>query len=274
MLNRPFLEAQRSYTQDPSTSKFHMHTHDTYEIYCFLSGNAAYFVEGNTYPLKPGDILIMKKAEAHSLLINSHNPYERIVVNFNADAIAEAVRPGTVDFLDSRPFGIHNRYAASYFPETNWLYYLKKMCETDDPGEKSVYLTVLLCELKENASALQDQAVTGGGIMDIVKYINDHIAENLNLDLICSRFFISKSHINRKFKTVIGTTVWEYITTKRLLLAKEFLQAGVPPTKVYGQCGFQDYCTFFRAFKARFGASPKNSAAKRRKVVDPDFLTD
>lgn len=237
-----------------------MHTHDTYEIYCFLSGNAKYFVEGNTYPLNPGDILVMKKAEAHSLLINKCTPYERIVVNFNSNAIGENVRSKIVSFLDKRPLGIKNRFPASLFSGTNWIYYMKKICESDDINIQSVYLTVLLSELYERFPEIKTQKASSEGIMDIVKYINYNLSGELNLDIICNRFFISKSNLNRKFKKIIGTTVWEYVITKRLLLAKELLQAGALPTDVYLECGFKDYCTFFRAYKAKFNVSPKNDS--------------
>jgi len=259
VLNNPIIEPQMTYTKTPDTSLFNMHTHDNYEIYCFLAGSAKYFVEGNTYSLKPGDILIMKKAEAHSLLITKQNPYKRIVINFNSDAISENMRSKLVEFLENRPLGIKNRFSASHFSDTNWLYYIEKICENDDKNIQSVYLTVLLSELYERFPEIETQEALIDGIMDIVKYINFNLSGELNLDIICERFFISKSHLNKKFKKIIGTTVWEYISTKRLMLAKELLQNGIAPTNVYSQCGFKDYCTFFRAYKAKFGISPKNS---------------
>ena len=57
----PYLNATHSYTEKPDLSLFKRHTHDNYEIFCFLSGDAKYFVEGNTYDLKQNDILIIKK---------------------------------------------------------------------------------------------------------------------------------------------------------------------------------------------------------------------
>ena len=262
-MSTPILIANASYTENPSTIKFDIHTHDTYEIFCYLSGNAKYFVEGNTYPLKPGDILIMKKAEAHSLLIHSTLPYGRIVIHFNSDAIAESIRPKIVDFLDNRPLGTKNRFSASLFKGTNWIYYLRKVCEIKNKGEASVYLSVLLSELCSHFDEIKEQAPVSGEIVDIVnivKYINENLTNDLTLDIICDHFFISKSHINRKFKKIIGTTVWEYIITKRLLLAKELLKNHVLPTEVYLECGFKDYSTFFRAYKSKFGVSPKNDS--------------
>ena len=262
-MKSPYILAEKLYTEQPKEGQFVLHAHDLYEAYCFLSGSAKYYVEGNAYNLRPGDILLMKKAEIHSPRVNSEVPYERMVVSFNAEAIPGRVRERLVRFLDERPLGINNRYSAARFPDTCWMHYLEKMCEQPQIGEQSVYLATLLLELQEQYHTLGQDEVSGGDIMDIVKYINSHLTQELNLDKICSRFYISKSHINKKFKQIIGTTVWEYITTKRLLMAKDLMQSGELPTNVYLKCGFKDYCTFFRAYKAKFRVSPRSDVVKQ-----------
>ena len=75
--------------------------------------------------------------------------------------------------------------------------------------------------------------------------------------MLAKRFYLSKTHLNRIFKQSTGTTVWEYITIKRLFLAKELIAAGRQPTDVCTQCGFKDYTTFFRSYKRHFGISPR-----------------
>lgn len=176
----------------------------TMSFFCFISGDAKYFVEGTIYSLKSGDILIMKKAEARSLLINSCVPYERIVINFNADAVLG--NPDLIDFIDNRPLGTHNRYPASIFKNTNWLYYLKKICSAESMNEKQIYLTVLLTELSKNYSKIQENIPPAkDNIIDIISYINTHLTENLSLDIICNNFYISKAQINRKFKHMTGS---------------------------------------------------------------------
>ena len=237
---------------------FNMHTHDNYEIYCFLSGTAKYFVEGNIYKLKSGDILIIKKAEAHSLLINSETPYERIVINFTQEALLEENPAAAIAFLDNKPLGKKNYYSFVRFSDTRWRYYLEKICASTDTYEKRLYLTVLLRELNSQHCKITDTNTETDNISDIINYINHHLAEPLSLDTLCEYFYISKSQLNRKFKRVTGSTVWEYITAKRLLLAKELLRNGEHPTTVSVKSGFSDYCTFYRAYKARFSVSPKN----------------
>ena len=46
------------------------------------------------------------------------------------------------------------------------------------------------------------------------------------------------------------------------MLAKKYLKKGHHPTSVYLECGFNDYSTFYRAYKARFGASPTKDIPK------------
>lgn len=256
-LDRPILIAHKTYTKKPDLDMFKMHTHDTYEIYCFLSGSAKYYVEGNIYNLKIGDILIIKKAEAHTLLINAEAPYERIVVNFNTNALLCDSKAKLLNFLNNKPLGKNNRYAASKFTNTNWLYYLENICRSDTEYEKRIYLTVLINELARHYNELNTDDTLPDSTSDIIGYINSHLTENISLDSICAHFYLSKSHLNRKFKQMTGSTVWEYIITKRLLIAKELLKNGEHPTTAYIKSGFNDYCTFYRAYKTKFKVSPK-----------------
>ena len=49
----------------------------------------------------------------------------------------------------------------------------------------------------------------------------------------------------------------QYLTKKRLVLAKNLLRKGIPIHNIYQECGFQDYTSFFRTFKKEYGITPK-----------------
>lgn len=267
MSNR-FIDCRKTLTKNPNLDEFHMHAHDFYEIYCFLSGDAKYFVEGNIYKLRPGDILFIKKAEAHTLLINSPVPYERIIINFNSDALTapEAVR--LLSFFDTLPLGSGNRFPSSMFKDRHWHYYIDKMLSYTDAEKRGLYLSVLINEMYESCFDVLNIQTEKDDFSDIIAYLNSHLTEQLTLESICARFYLSKSQLNRKFKRMTGSTVWEYITAKRLLMAKELLQGGEPPSKVCSKCGFNDYTSFFRAYKAKFSSAPKNDFIKHKSTGD------
>lgn len=261
---KDMIIALKNYTKNPDTSMFKMHTHNYYEIFCFLSGKAKYFIEGTIYDLKPNDILIINKSEAHTLLIKSNAPYERYVINFSPEALLGENSEKLLEFIKNKPLGQHNHYPSSLFDTQKLIYYLENLCLSDNIDDQRLYLTVFLKELSlidnkisENNKHYSDD------ISVIIRYINEKITEEISLQSICKIFNFSQTHLNRKFKQVVGTTIWEYILTKRLLKAKSLLNNGISPTTVFINCGFNDYCTFYRNYKNKFGISPKDDFIKK-----------
>ena len=254
MGNRPISSGRYS-TAQPDTKRFHLHTHGDYEIFLFISGKAKYYIEGTVYHLKPYDMLIIKKAEAHTLLLLKNVEYERVVINFKESALMGDSHK-IIEFLDSKPLGLNNKYPASVLKDNDWMKYIDIICKDEDMETKRLYLTVLLNEMYKKRSFTQNGDETKETVAKIVEYINNNLRERLSLDDICNRFYISKTHINYKFKKVIGTTVYAYIKQKRVLLAKSLLASGEKPSAVCEKCGFLDYNSFYKAYVSYFGRSP------------------
>ncbi len=243
-------------TKNPTQSQFYLHTHNEYEIFCILSGNAQYSVEGNKYKLMPGDIMIMRKNEFHYLLLKSNEPYERIVVNFSVDAEMES-NDLLAPFI-CRKAGERNHYRPSSLQYNHMLYYLKKLCKANTMQKKSCYLLPFLSELNEAFELdFNSQKPTKDKATHIINYINSHLEEDISLTGVSEDFFISSNHINRIIKETSGTTFWEYVTVKRLSLAREQIKSGRKPIEACFSSGFKDYATFFRSYKKHFGVSPK-----------------
>ncbi len=250
------------YSEHPTQQDYTMHIHnDAHEILCFMSGSASYYVEGNRYPLERGDLMVMRKGEAHYLFLNSLTPYERYLVNFNIPGLEEIDPEGKLlEAFRNRPLGQFNHYKASMFPDNHWQFYLGKITSAQTPHEKLYYLLPLLQELCDSFTVLQtaDIAAESDKSTAIVTYINQHLQEDLSLSQLADHFYLSRVHLNRIFRQATGTTVWNYITAKRLFMARKQIRQGESPTKVYSQWGFQDYNTFYRAYRQHFGVSPKN----------------
>jgi len=257
-MGEPLILPYHTYTEKPDTSMFNVHFHDSYELYCFLRGSANYYIEGSIYDLKPNDIIIMKQSEAHSLLMDKPEPYERITIHFNSDALFDGFDQKILPVIDSRPLGQPNKYSFSDCPNKNLIKYLKKTCHCKSMYEKRLYLTFILNILSEQDPAMIHDD-SNNVIDELIDYINEHLFEEMNLDLLAEKFYLSKAHLSRKFKAQIGSTIWEYILTKRLIYANTLLQNGEKANIVASKCGFNDYCSFYRAYKARYHSSPKNS---------------
>lgn len=236
-----------------------MHSHNYYEIYCFLSGDAEYCVEGRHYSLTPGDVLLLTKGEVHRVELHSPEQYCRIGVHFDLGDIPKEIDLNHLlsPFRD-RPLGKFNHYPAHLFAKDSWIHYLRQIAHIKEAGVSVCYLLPLLCELADAFLILQQSELYAekDPAAPIMKYINRNLSEKLTLEILSQKFFLSKTHLNRLFRKSAGITVWEYITIKRLFMAQDLLNKGCTPHEVYSSCGFQEYSTFFRAYKRYFGVSP------------------
>ena len=60
----------------------------------------------------------------------------------------------------------------------------------------------------------------------------------------------------RLFQKETGTTIYTYLTHKRLLRARELMDAGMRATETCYACGFRSYSSFTRAYGKYFGTTP------------------
>ncbi len=246
-----------------------LHHHDFYEVYFFLSGNVQYNIENRSYLLTPGDVLLISPMELHQPMFGTEpREYERIVLWIDKRFLEGFSLPGE-SFTACFDTGADN-YSNLLRPEgvqRQFLLFLLEQLLTEsssrEPYQEACALSYLaqvlvllnrlsLQQRRENAVPAQDSTV-----YNILGYINEHYNENLTLDDLANRFFVSKYHLSREFQRLVGTTVHRYIVQKRLVMAKQMLSTGKPSSEVYQNCGFGDYSNFYRAFKAEYQISPK-----------------
>lgn len=247
----------------PKDTNFAMHTHEFCEFYYCIHGKGFFRIEGTRYPLHAGDILIMRHAESHALELTHNEPYERIAIHFDP-ALLDSIDPEhklLLPYMD-RELGKRNLFLPSDFQTPLCSVLLEGLMEKKDDLRLQLVssLIPLLSELRQAFKCKQnhdDGTVRDSTDKQIIDYINRHLSEHLSLDLLCARFYISKPQLCRIFKASTGSTVWDYITIKRLMAAQQQIRAGVPPTRAAITCGFNDYSVFYRAWRRRFGTSPK-----------------
>jgi AraC-like DNA-binding protein len=256
--------------KDESVQEVALHHHDFYEIYFFLSGNVSYNIESRSYRLSPGDILLISPHELHQPIFSPEKQnYERMVLWLNAGFLQQ-FSVGELDmtccFNDQgrekanliRPDGV-TRELLSYL-----IQQLLREQDSEEFGTE-IYCLSLLAQLLVMVNRTALRAGKGPEARDnadstvyrILTYINEHYNEDLNLDFLANKFFISKYHLSREFGRVVGTSVHRYILQKRLIMARQMMAAGVPTSEVYQHCGFGDYSNFYRAFRNEYQISPR-----------------
>lgn len=258
------LKCSHNITENPDPQSFEMHAHDVCELYLFLNGDAKYYVEGNVYDLNKGDIMIMRQGETHKLQIEPNCIYDRVSVHFSPNIVYDSLGYEIMNPFYKHPLGRMNLYRKEDFESNFYLACCAKIKKCIDEERSNQYiiapLLALLVEIKEayDKKANTDSTAKHKSLaMDMVDYINKHIFEELSLEKISEHFFISSSQANRVFKKSIGSSIWEYVILKRLMTAKEMIENGESARATAEKCGFSDYSSFYRAYRKKYGASPK-----------------
>lgn len=107
----------------------------------------------------------------------------------------------------------------------------------------------------------------------VVKIVNDHLDDpELNVEMLGREIGISRAHLHRKLKDIIGMTPSDFIRNVRLKRAVELLKkADVEITTVAYTVGFTSQPHFSTAFKRYTGYSPTEY---RNRYIKGDDLSD
>ncbi len=245
---------------------FHFHEFD--KVVILLSGNVDYLVESMTYSLRPWDILLIQHHVIHKALIDQSQPYERVILYLDRNYV-DLTMPdaGLMDCFERA--------------DKQGQYLLVPQ------GEQAEALAGLVASLDQaiadgqfGAQALRDTLVmqllilinrvslNGGAaaeapapqydpkIAQTLSYIQENLRQPLTVEDLAERVYLSKYHFMRLFKAQTGSTVHAYVRQRRLLYAAQLIRTGVSVNKAAIDSGFEEYSTFFRAFRECFGISP------------------
>lgn len=110
-------------------------------------------------------------------------------------------------------------------------------------------------------SGLQSEKDTGEQetrmIVNITKYLQEHMEEEISLGILAEKFHLSPQYISQLFKSEIGVNFLAYLTNLRMEKAKKLLvTTALSITEIAGQVGYGDYRVFTKVFKKTENMTP------------------
>ena len=257
------IYAHHTIDEHPNPEQFTIHAHEWMEILYIISGSGSYLVEGVQYPLEPQDIFIIRPGEMHKLNIDPDTPYERIAIHFRPESLSALDPDHTLlaPFTD-RNMGRLNRYTQSEDPDGLLRMPFSNFIFDSVPNIRLNLFARLLQILTHLDSQfhIMKQNLPAEARNELVGYVYQHLFEDISVQSVADEMHLSRSQVNRIFQQVTGTSLWRYVTAKRLLAARAMIQRGESATDACAACGFTDYSSFYRAYRSYFGNSPKDDA--------------
>ncbi|WP_121612399.1 AraC family transcriptional regulator [Mesobacillus foraminis] len=260
------------------------HTHEWLEVIIIHKGSGTFFIDQTFYDLHEGDIILIPSNIIHRTIPDKDKLLTSTAIFFSS-ALLNHTGFGN-SFLYWRIFEEAKRrknYKYSFHSDhykqlTQYLTILKKEAEMANPDQENallVWLHVILLHLNRHclpiASVPTEQSTFGPEwIREALIYIDQHLEIDLDLQYLSKRVAVSPAHFSRVFKNLVGVNVTEYITVKRVLLAKELLlNFDEKISTIAFQCGFKAMPHFYRTFKKHTSMTP--SEYRKNSLIDTNY---
>jgi AraC-like DNA-binding protein len=209
--------------------------------------------------------LVLPSADPGLLLADVHNPYDHYYCRFTGREALRMARaivaahggqsffpfrrwPEVAGILDAML--LQDRQAASPHPE--WM--------SQSEATLARLLSVLLLP-----PASGETLLTAGGIQ---RYLLDHVAEPLELDRIAEYFGVSRFHMSRRARALLGDRLEAVSRRLKLEFAISLLEASSPElgvADVARRVGYDDPLYFSRVFRRQVGMSPSRYRAESQR---------
>ena len=243
-------------TEASGVTNSRKHIHPCYEIMYFDGGDVIFTVEDRQYVMKKGDVLLIKPAQYHFFNRICTSPYKRYCMIFTPEMVSV---PELVEKIFEKGEKLTLGENSLFYRLVRSLHEKLENSTAHDIAFCNSMLTAILIAL-EDASPSQESKVSSKltNYQKIINHINLHLNSIDSVEDISNALFFSKSYIMHLFKSQLQIGVMQYVRNKKILLAHMEISKGRKPTDVYMECGFSNYPTFYRAYLAYFGFSPKN----------------
>jgi len=230
--------------------------HPYHEIIWFLKARGKILCEQFEAELCDNSLLVIPANSYHQVMIDDQEGYTRLLMNFyGVDELTDTptLGSGRIKYIDRL--------------SEDAVFLLKKITDNikcaDQVKQKLVYgaFVMLLSEI-EAAEGFSHSA-RGDAERELLgrclAYIDENFGGKLSAANIARVVGISESSLYSLFKRNLGISLHRYITEKRIMYAHTKIKEGALPTKIYPECGYNDYATFYKAYVKLFGKAPSDS---------------
>lgn len=251
-----------------------------YEIICLMQGEIELMVDEEYYKVFPGDFIIIRPMQRHSIRSIGKDFVRQPHVHFDLqeDEYSEMVYISFKDLKDINP--------------TEYKFFRKDILADICPNMPSVLRTarskkiseLLLGIIEEKDKRMVYSDIQANGLFlqmlsmllreadqvgeheknaenDVAwkaqQYLTSNLNRNISLDELSEQIHVSKYYLSHKFKEIFGVSPKQYHMDSRIDYAKKMLTNTQDSIgNIAEKTGFENIYSFSRAFKKREHVSP------------------
>lgn len=276
-----------------SNFSFSGECHDFWELLCVDKGEVNVMAGDCHHTLKRGSIIFHQPNEFHNVLANGKSAPSLVVIAFECHSpYMEPFKNKilTVQNTESALLAqiiIEARHAFSGRLDNPYQEELIRNPGCPVFGAEQLirsYLEELLIHLYRRyfANPLPVPAQISGrprlghpneAYNRIIRYMEEHINQQLTIEIICRNMLVSRSHLQKLFQEAHGCGVMEFFTLMKIDTAKQMIRDNqLNFTQISDRLGYTSIHYFSRQFKKITHMTPSEYASSIRSLSEKDHF--
>jgi len=253
------------------------HRHNFIEVSYVVEGTAVHTIEGISYPVKKGNVVIVDYNTPHTWSFDPERdgPFLTYDLLFTLDFF------NTSGMNNSEFYSLASPYLfSSLFKEFDSHYVLHHLIKANgkefhklfaqiyqeytarEKGSQTIiraYLVELIIKLFRELERQQPTFTVNHQklVEQAISYMQENYKAHINLDDIVSGIFLSKDYFRQIFRKITGTSITSYIQDLRIREACRLLETtNSNSAEIARKSGFNDIKFFYQTFKKATGQTP------------------
>lgn len=238
-----------------SIRSYQAHYHRFYEMELIVSGSGTHLLNGAAYPLRPGEMYLLRPTDVHELIIDDTATVHLIQIPEGclSEQLLQALRLHRANL-------VAHLTDAAFASMDNLCSLLEEQQSGNGPYQaqllESLLSSIILYFLRHIESARLSR-LPGGRMREILSYMQTHFTEDIDIASIAAQFYLNKNYLCSLFMKETGMTVLQYLRELRLEYAAHLsLTTEMRSIEICEACGYHSVSNFLRDFKRKYHISP------------------
>ena len=280
MLNDQFMQSGAPLNiqwRRPVVRHFALHWHEFFELTYVHAGAGTNIVNGKPQPVGEGAIWLLTPADFHEIMSVADTPMTVTNLQFKREFLADEI----YELLFTRDTSLPAEVPPLVRAELTAL--LDRIqAETREtavcawPAAKALFelVVIQLIRLLHEPQRVTDAPVRSGlpllrraasqgqplWLSRVLLFMEHHFREDITLRAAAEQAGLSDSYFSDRFRKTTGVTFQQHLLHIRLSFARSLLLSSqLPVTEICYISGFRTLTYFEKAYRSKFGASPRQS---------------
>lgn len=255
LLHTPNLTSVVELTQARKQEKNVLHKHEAAEILFIKDGTANFVLNGQTFVVNRGDLLLINSNMEHGILSNVDNHikgYSLTISKLHLDGLPK----GSIIPLEESPLlkvQEHHITLNKYIEDIHEEYQNNELGSDEIISSLLKTLIIKILRIMYSTNSGQNTSISD----KVKKYIIENFNRDISLTELANVVFVNPYHLAHTFKDETGISPIQYLITHRIEVAKTMLlSTNLSIREIASNVGYPNANYFNLLFKKFTGYSP------------------